>query len=204
MGGRSFVGSVVGREALRSSVLSLSSFLDAGLGGVDFLLGDISVAVISPEGVGPEVLLLPVLPFPEGHVGDGSASVVEGHFHRLPVLLCHQSLLFQADQLLLPEVVEGEGRADAHDVVLLLPTGLLAVVVGQQAGLVDLHLALAEPGDGVLGLQHHLHAGLHLMVGVDVRLEAGVLHGIVVTGVPGVEVHSVGVDLSKDWRTSSL
>ncbi len=69
------------------------SLLDTLLSLINFLLRDISIAVISPDGVGSQLGALTVRPVTQGDVGNSPSLVVLGDFHGFSILdvaLCFQ------------------------------------------------------------------------------------------------------------------
>lgn len=127
------------------------SHFDSFLGLVHFLLRDVDVAVVGPDGIGSQVAALAVGPVSFGDVGDSSALVVLGHFHSPAVLQIGLGLKFESESLVIFHLVKSPGRTDGQDIVALVRAFVFAVVVSHQADPVGILSTGAVAREGING-----------------------------------------------------
>lgn len=110
--------------------LRFVSSLHTLLSSIDFLLSNVRVAVVGPDGVGSELTPLSVSPSLVGDVSYSSSSVVGWNFHDSAVLFVGVGFQFFFEYLIIFHFVKGPGRTDGQNVVAFFLALCLVVIIG--------------------------------------------------------------------------
>lgn len=144
---------------------------------IDFLLSDVYIALISPDGVGSEFAPLSVSPSLIGDIRHSSSLVVGRNFHDSAVLLVILSFQFALQKLIIFHLVESPRRTNSQNVVSFLLALSLTVVVGSQTSLISINAPSAVSREV---LQRNLRNRRNDL-SPNWRSISGVLQGVVVT-----------------------
>lgn len=154
------------------------SLLDTLLGLIDFLLGDIGIAVVGPDGVGSQLGTFSVRPVTQRNISNGPALVVVGDLHGFSILEVALSFQLQFQSLVLLHFIESPRGTDGEDVLSLVLALVLVLVVGEEASLVGINCASA-----VLGVVFETEGRVDVDdVGAFRLFVSGIGEGIVMSG----------------------
>jgi hypothetical protein len=154
------------------------SLLDALLGLIDFLLGDIGIAVVGPDGVGSQLGTFAVRPVTQRNISNSLALVVLGNLHNFSILDVALSFQLQLQSLVFLHFIEGPRGADGENVLSFVLALVLVLVIGKETSLIGINCASA-----VLGVVFETESRLDVDdVGAFRLFVSGIGEGIVVCG----------------------
>jgi hypothetical protein len=112
---------------------SFVSPFHACLSSLHFLLSDVSITVVSPDGTRPKLAPLSVSPSLIGDISNSPASVVIRHLHDLVILLGDLDLKFTLEHLIILHLIQSPRRTNRQNVVAFFLALGLVVLVGDHA-----------------------------------------------------------------------